>query len=78
VLRRSAAPSLRLVPLQMRRFRLRRAAEDDAAWFCNLLNRIGAEFGTRVHRAEDGCLLAEIPGLPDRVEENRRRLAKDT
>jgi poly-gamma-glutamate capsule biosynthesis protein CapA/YwtB (metallophosphatase superfamily) len=56
---------LRLVPLQVRRFRLRRAAEDDAAWLCNLLNRIGAEFGTRVHPAEDGHLLA-IPSGPRR------------
>src|SRR5881396_3159867 len=45
----------RLVPMQMRRFRLERASAADARWLCNLLNQLGKRFGTRVS-LEDGCL----------------------
>jgi poly-gamma-glutamate synthesis protein (capsule biosynthesis protein) len=41
--------SARLVPFQMRRFRLENASEEDAEWLRALLNRLGASFGTRVH-----------------------------
>ena len=40
--------SARLVPFQLRRFRLESASETDAEWLRALLNRQGAPFGTRV------------------------------
>jgi len=43
----------RLVPLQSRRFRLGRASAADAQWLRDLLNRLGAPFGTRVLLAGD-------------------------
>jgi poly-gamma-glutamate synthesis protein (capsule biosynthesis protein) len=39
---------LTLVPLQIRRFRLHRAASEDANWLADMLNREGQVFGTRV------------------------------
>jgi poly-gamma-glutamate capsule biosynthesis protein CapA/YwtB (metallophosphatase superfamily) len=45
----------RLVPMQMRRFRLERASAADAKWMCNLMSELGERFGTRVS-SEDGCL----------------------
>jgi poly-gamma-glutamate synthesis protein (capsule biosynthesis protein) len=47
---------LRLVPLQVRRFRLNRAAESDAEWLCDLLNRLGAPLGTLVQQEGDNSL----------------------
>jgi poly-gamma-glutamate synthesis protein (capsule biosynthesis protein) len=35
-----------VIPLRSRRLRLERAAEKEAAWMCDLLNREGAAFGT--------------------------------
>jgi poly-gamma-glutamate synthesis protein (capsule biosynthesis protein) len=49
----------RLVPMQMRRFRLERASAADARWLCDLLNTLGASFGTKVHMAEDNNLTLE-------------------
>jgi poly-gamma-glutamate capsule biosynthesis protein CapA/YwtB (metallophosphatase superfamily) len=37
----------RLVPMQVRRFRLNRASVEDSQWLCDLLNRLGAPFDTR-------------------------------
>jgi len=45
--------SARLVPMQMRRFRLERASATDTEWLRTLLNRLGAPFRTRVELAED-------------------------
>ncbi|MBI4497436.1 MAG: CapA family protein [Chloroflexi bacterium] len=42
-----------LVPLQVRQFRLQRAAEADATWLCHLLNRLGSPFGTQMELADD-------------------------
>lgn len=50
---------LRLVPLQAKRFQLRRATEADAEWLCDLLNRLGRAFGTRFVRAPDLSLAVE-------------------
>jgi poly-gamma-glutamate capsule biosynthesis protein CapA/YwtB (metallophosphatase superfamily) len=44
---------VRLVPMQMRRFRLNRASSADAKWLCDLLNRLGAPFGTKVQLESD-------------------------
>jgi poly-gamma-glutamate synthesis protein (capsule biosynthesis protein) len=43
----------RLVPLQVRRFRLHRASAADAQWLCDLLNRLGAPLGTGVQLGSD-------------------------
>ncbi len=48
--------SARLVPMQMRRFSLNRASSEDARWLCDLLNQLGARFGTRVEMAADNSM----------------------
>jgi poly-gamma-glutamate synthesis protein (capsule biosynthesis protein) len=47
---------LTLVPLQIRRFRLHRAAPADAEWLADMLNREGRVFGTRVDIDASGHL----------------------
>ncbi len=48
----------RLVPLQARRFRLHRASAADAQWLRDLLNRLGAPFGTQVQlQGDEGLIL---------------------
>jgi hypothetical protein len=42
--------------MQMRRFRLERAPASDAKWLCNLLNKLGAPFGTPARLQEDNSL----------------------
>ena len=49
----------RLVPMQMRRFRLERASAADAKWLCNLLNELGKRFGTAATLQEDNSLMLE-------------------
>jgi poly-gamma-glutamate synthesis protein (capsule biosynthesis protein) len=51
----------RLVPMQMRRFRLERAPASDAKWLCNLLNELGKRFGTPLRLAEDNSLTLAWP-----------------
>jgi poly-gamma-glutamate synthesis protein (capsule biosynthesis protein) len=46
----------RLVPMQIRRFRLNRASAEDSQWLCDLLNRLGAPFGTRARLESDHSL----------------------
>jgi poly-gamma-glutamate synthesis protein (capsule biosynthesis protein) len=48
--------SVRLVPMQMRRFRLARTSAADAHWLCDLLNRLGTPFGTHARLNEDNSL----------------------
>jgi poly-gamma-glutamate synthesis protein (capsule biosynthesis protein) len=45
---------LELVATRMRRFRVQRAATDDARWLCAVLEREGARFGTRARLMADG------------------------
>lgn len=47
----------RLVPMQMRRFRLERPSANDSKWLCSLLNELGARFGTAATLQEDSSLL---------------------
>jgi poly-gamma-glutamate capsule biosynthesis protein CapA/YwtB (metallophosphatase superfamily) len=47
----------RLVPMQMRRFRLERASAADSKWLWNLLNELGKPFGTALRLQEDNSLL---------------------
>jgi poly-gamma-glutamate synthesis protein (capsule biosynthesis protein) len=53
--------SARLVPMQLRRFRLERVSRSDAKWVCNLLNELGEQFGTGARLEEDNSLLLEWP-----------------
>jgi poly-gamma-glutamate capsule biosynthesis protein CapA/YwtB (metallophosphatase superfamily) len=46
----------RLVPMQMRRFRLEHVSASDCKWLCNLLNELGAPFSTKVRLEEDNSL----------------------
>jgi poly-gamma-glutamate capsule biosynthesis protein CapA/YwtB (metallophosphatase superfamily) len=55
---------LRMVPLQIFRFSLRRASAADAAWLSQILNRESRHLGTRV-KLENGQLDLELePSLP--------------
>src|SRR5881396_3009537 len=54
----------RLVPMQMRRFRLERASARDAKWLCDLLNKLGAKFNTRMKLQSDNSLVLECPAQP--------------
>jgi poly-gamma-glutamate synthesis protein (capsule biosynthesis protein) len=47
---------LRMTPMQMRRFQLRRASQDDARWLQQTLNRESSRFGVGVSLASDGTL----------------------
>jgi poly-gamma-glutamate synthesis protein (capsule biosynthesis protein) len=47
----------RLVPVQVRRFRLQRASKADVAWLGNLFNRLGAPLGTRVQVSSHDSLI---------------------
>ena len=48
--------ALRMIPTQVRRFRVNRAAEADVRWLRDRLNREGERFGTRVDMASDHSL----------------------
>jgi poly-gamma-glutamate capsule biosynthesis protein CapA/YwtB (metallophosphatase superfamily) len=50
---------LRMVPLQIFQFSLRRASAADAMWICDVLNRESRQFGTRV-KFENGGLEIEL------------------
>ena len=55
---------LRMVPLQIFRFSLRRASAADAAWLSEVVNRESRRFGTRV-KLENGQLDIELePSQP--------------
>jgi poly-gamma-glutamate capsule biosynthesis protein CapA/YwtB (metallophosphatase superfamily) len=43
----------RMVPMQVRRFRLNRASAEDSQWLCDLLNRLGEPFDTRAQLESD-------------------------
>jgi poly-gamma-glutamate capsule biosynthesis protein CapA/YwtB (metallophosphatase superfamily) len=49
----------RLVPMQMRRFRLERVSAADAKWLCNLVNKLGKPYGTPVKLDENNSLSLE-------------------
>lgn len=48
--------SLRMTPIQVKRFRVNRASPEDALWLKHTLNREGKEFGTRFGLEEDNAL----------------------
>jgi poly-gamma-glutamate synthesis protein (capsule biosynthesis protein) len=49
--------ALRMIPTQVRRFRINRASEVDSQWLEALLNREGKQFHTRVTRSTDHALM---------------------
>jgi poly-gamma-glutamate capsule biosynthesis protein CapA/YwtB (metallophosphatase superfamily) len=49
--------SARLVPLNMRRFRLERASVADVGLLCDLVNELGTQFGTRARLEGDSIIL---------------------
>ena len=51
--------SVRLVPMQMRRFRLEQTSAADARWLCNLLEQLGESFGTSAQPDGDNSLILE-------------------
>jgi poly-gamma-glutamate synthesis protein (capsule biosynthesis protein) len=53
---------MRLVPLQVRRLRLRHATPADAQWLQRMLNREGGRFGTKVSLNADHSLSVDLPG----------------
>lgn len=55
---------VRLVPMQSRRFRLNRAPEADVHWLCDLLNRLGAPFGTQVQLDGKTGMMLHYPRMP--------------
>lgn len=50
---------LKMVPLQIRNFRLRRASRGDAQWLCDVLNREGRKRETRIRLEKDNSLILE-------------------
>lgn len=44
---------LRMIPLQIRKFRLNQASPADASWLAETLNRLGEQFGTQVELQPD-------------------------
>jgi poly-gamma-glutamate capsule biosynthesis protein CapA/YwtB (metallophosphatase superfamily) len=50
---------VRLVPMQMRRFRLEHASPADAKWLCNLLSKLGERFGTKTEMNDDNSLMLD-------------------
>jgi poly-gamma-glutamate synthesis protein (capsule biosynthesis protein) len=51
--------ALRMIPTQIRRFRVSRASEIDSQWLEDLLNREGKRFGTRVRRDAANILMLD-------------------
>jgi poly-gamma-glutamate capsule biosynthesis protein CapA/YwtB (metallophosphatase superfamily) len=47
---------LRLVPMQVKHFRLNRSLPSDTHWLCSLLNGLGAPFNVRVRMLDDNTM----------------------
>jgi len=57
--------ALEMVPLQIRRFRLKQATRKDAEWLAQMLNRESAPFGAGVRLDRNGTLIAFWPVFSD-------------
>jgi len=57
--------ALEMVPLQIRRFRLRHALGKDAEWLAHMLDSESAQFGAGVRLDRNGTLIAFWPAFPD-------------
>jgi poly-gamma-glutamate capsule biosynthesis protein CapA/YwtB (metallophosphatase superfamily) len=51
---------LRIIPLQIFRFSLRRTSMAEAAWLKQVINRESSQFGTRARLEDDGHLEIEL------------------
>ncbi len=49
--------SLRMVPMQIKRFKLNYAVESDAVWLMGILNREGKRFGTKVGHGQKNSII---------------------
>jgi poly-gamma-glutamate capsule biosynthesis protein CapA/YwtB (metallophosphatase superfamily) len=47
---------VRMIPMQVRRFRLNRASAEDSQWLCDLLNRLGKPFGAQAQMESNHSL----------------------
>jgi poly-gamma-glutamate capsule biosynthesis protein CapA/YwtB (metallophosphatase superfamily) len=70
---RGALTALRLIPMQMRRFRLTRPRLEDARWMADLLNREGTPFGTAVDLRDDTGMVLRRPERSRPAEGRRDR-----
>jgi poly-gamma-glutamate synthesis protein (capsule biosynthesis protein) len=52
---------VRLIPMQVRRFRLNRASRADAQWLCDLLSELGAPLGTSVRLEDHNSMMLGWP-----------------
>ncbi len=57
--------SLRMVPMQMKKFRVNRASRNDAIWLMKTLNREGKSLGTGVLIGKDDILELSWNDIPD-------------
>ena len=53
--------SARLAPMQMRRFQLKHVSVPDARWLCDLVNKLGTQFGTSVRLENDNSMMLQLP-----------------
>ena len=66
-----ALTGLRMSPMQIRRFCLRRASREDTAWLRDLLDRESRAFGVRVRAGDDGMLAVECAPFQDALDRLR-------
>lgn len=52
---------LKMIPMQIKRFKLNRASRTDARWLMRTLNREGRELGTIMEMNEDNSLRLQLP-----------------
>ncbi len=55
---------VRIVPMQVTRFRLNHATATDARWMWQMLNREGERFGTEISLNTDNSLTVQLSGAP--------------
>jgi poly-gamma-glutamate synthesis protein (capsule biosynthesis protein) len=55
--RQGGLVEVRMVPMQVRRFRLNRVSRTDAAWICNLLNELEAPFAAEAQLEDDNTAI---------------------
>ena len=69
--------ALDMLPLQIQRFRLNRATNDDVDWLRRTLDRESQKFGARVRRGSHGELELSWPGVPRRVRTTTQGIRPD-
>jgi poly-gamma-glutamate capsule biosynthesis protein CapA/YwtB (metallophosphatase superfamily) len=52
---------LRMMPMQIRKFRLNRVSATDAQWLRDTLDRVSRPFGSRIRLQSDASLALEWP-----------------